>query len=67
MEDEDGDDENEEGDSGEGYAEIIAISDDEAQIENTGETTKKGRHRFGKSTDTEPSAASKKLIPEREV
>lgn len=66
MEDEDSD-KNEEDDSGEGYAEVISISDDEVQIENTGEMTKQGRHRFGKSTDTEPSAASKKQIPEREV
>lgn len=65
--DDDGDDANDEDDNGEGCAEVIATSENKAQIENPGETAKESRHRFMKATQTEPTAASSKRIPEKEV
>lgn len=65
--DDDGDDANDEDDNGEGCAEVIATSENKAQIENPGETAKESRHRFMKATQTEPTAASSKRIPEKEL
>lgn len=65
--DDDGDDENDEDDNGEGCAEVIATSENQAQIETPGETAKESRHRVMKATQTEPTAASSKQIPEKEV
>lgn len=67
INDEEGDEENDEDDKGEGYAEVIATSHTKAQIETQGQAAKESSHRSRKSTETEPTAANSKKLPEKEV
>lgn len=67
INDDEGDEENNEDDNGKGYAEVIATSNTKAQIETQGEAARKSSHRSRKSTETEPTAANSKQLPEKEV
>lgn len=67
MMDEDGDNKNDEDDNGEGYAEAVATIEKKAQVESLRETTKQSRHRFGRPSEAELTAASRKKIPEKKV